>query len=173
MKYKLPSSVICSCLFLALPLLNMKAAQEKDYLSALEADKIRDAETSTERIKLFLTFAEDRLKKFQYEIEHPSSNHHVEMLNALLNAYIGCVDDAADVMQLGIEKQENIRKGIDLMASRTKDFLPILEKFSADGRELETYKDNLDDAIEGTRDAMNDAEKAKKKVAPPPIRRKH
>jgi len=173
MKYKLPAFLICSCLFLAFPLLNMKAAQEKDYLSALEADKIRDAETSTERIKLFLSFAEDRLKKFQYEIEHPSSNHHVEMLNALLNAYIGCVDDAADVMQLGIEKQENIRKGIDLMASRTKEFLPILEKFSADSPELETYKDNLDDAIEGTRDAMNDAEKAKKKVAPPPIRRKH
>jgi hypothetical protein len=158
---------------LAFPLLNAKAAQEKDYLSALEADKIRDAETSTERIKLFLTFAEDRLKKFQYELEHPSSNKHVEMLNALLNAYIGCVDDAADVMQLGIEKQENIRKGIDLMASRTKEFLPILEKYSADSPELETYKDNLDDAIEGTRDAMNDAEKAKKKVAPPPIRRKH
>ena len=150
-----------------------KAAQEKDYLSSVEADKIRDAETSNERIKLFLSFAEDRLKKFQYEIEHPSSNRHPEMLNALLNAYIGCVDDAADVMQLGIEKQENIRKGIDLMASRTKDFLPILEKFSTDGPELEIYKDNLDDAIEGTRDAMNDAEKAKKKVAPPPIRRKH
>ena len=76
-------------------------------------------------------------------------------------------------MQLGIEKQENIRKGIDLMAARTKDFLPILEKFSAASPELDTYKDNLDDAIEGTRDAMNDAEKAKKKVAPPPIRRKH
>ena len=150
-----------------------RAAQQKDYLSAVEADKIRDAETSTERIKLFLTFAEDRLKKFQYELEHPSSNHHIEMLNALLNAYIGCVDDAADVMQLGIEKQENIRKGIDLMASRTKEFLPILEKLSADGPELATYKDNLDDAIEGTRDAMSDAEKAKKKVAPPPIRRKH
>ena len=173
MKRQLLAFLICSCLFLAEPLLHAKAAQEKDYLSALEADKVRDAETSTERIKLFLTFAEDRLKKFQYELEHPSSNHHVEMLNALLNAYIGCVDDAADVMQLGIEKQENIRKGIDLMASRTKDFLPILEKFSTDGPELETYKDNLDDAIEGTRDAMNDAEKAKKKVAPPPIRRKH
>jgi len=172
MKHKLSALLVCSCLFFVAPL-HAKAAQEKDYLSALEADKIRDAETSTERIKLFLTFAEDRLKKFQYELEHPSSNRHVEMLNALLNAYVGCVDDAADVMQLGIEKQENIRKGIDLMASRTKEFLPILEKFSADGPELETYKDNLDDAIEGTRDAMNDAEKAKKKVAPPPIRRKH
>lgn len=173
MKPRLSALLVCSCLFLVGSTLHARAEQEKDYLSGIEADKIRDAESSTERIRLFLTFAEDRLKKFQYELEHPSSNRHVEMLNALLNAYIGCVDDAADVMQLGIEKQENIRKGIDLMASRTKEFLPILEKFSTDGPELETYKDNLDDAIEGTRDAMNDAEKAKKKVAPPPIRRKH
>ena len=95
---------------------------QKDYLTSVEADKIRDAENNTnERIRLFLSFADDRLKKFQYELEHPSTNRHTDMLNSLLNAYVGCVDDA----------------------------------------------------IEGTRDAMNDAEKAKKKVAPPPIRRKN
>jgi hypothetical protein len=44
---------------------------------------------------------------------------------------------------------------------------------SNDGAERELYKDNLDDAVEGTQDAMNDAEKAKKKVAPPPVRRKN
>lgn len=148
------------------------AAQDKDYLTALEADKIRDAETSNERIKLFLTFAEDRLKKFQYELEHPSENRHVDMLNSLLNAYVGCVDDAADLIQLGIEKQENIRLGVDLMASKTKDFLEILAKY-ANGPEADSYRDNLDDAIQGTKDAMNDAEQAKKKVAPPPVRRKH
>ena len=146
---------------------------QKDYLSALESDKIRDAETTNERIKLFITFADDRLKKFQYELQHPSSNKHPEMLNALMNAYIGCVDDAADLVQLGIQKQENIRPGIDLMAGRTKEFLAILEKISTDGTEIDIYKDNLDDAIEGTRDAMNDAEKAKKAVAPPPVRRKN
>jgi hypothetical protein len=146
---------------------------QKDYLSALESDKIRDAETTNERIKLFLTFADDRLKKFQYELQHPSSNKHPEMLNALMNAYVGCVDDAADLVQLGVQKQENIRVGIDLMAGRTKEFLAILEKLSADGTEIDIYKDNLDDAIEGTRDAMNDAEKAKKAVAPPPVRRKN
>ena len=43
-------------------------AQQKDYLSPLESDKIRDAETTNDRIKLFLTFADDRLKKFQYEL---------------------------------------------------------------------------------------------------------
>ncbi len=173
MSFRSKIFVLALCALAACPLALGRAPQEKDYLTALEADKIRDAETSNDRIKLFLTFAEDRLKKFQYELEHPSQARHAEMLNALLNAYIGCVDDAADLMQLGIEKQENIRKGIDLMASRTKDFLPMLEKYSANGPELELYKDNLDDAIEGTQDAMNDAEKAKKKVAPPPIRRKH
>jgi hypothetical protein len=95
------------------------------------------------------------------------------MLNALLNGYAGCVDDAADLIQLGIEKQDNIRLGVDMMASRTKEFLVVLEKLSNEGAERETYKDNLDDAIEGTRDAMNEAEKAKKKVAPPPVRRKN
>jgi hypothetical protein len=150
-----------------------KSSQQKDYLSALETDKIRDAETTNDRVKLFLTFAADRLKKFQYELDHPSPNKHEDMLNALLNAYVGCVDDAADLIQLGIHKQENIRKGIDLMAARSKEFLAILEKLSADGPELEIYKDNLDDAIEGTRDALNDAEKAKKDVAPPPVRRRN
>src|SRR5437016_13210172 len=107
---------------------------QKDYLTALEADKIRDAENnSNERIRLYLTFAEDRLKKFQYELQHPSSNKHPEMLNALMNAYVGCVDDAADLIQLGIEKQENIRKGVDLMLSRSKEFLETLNKISAEG----------------------------------------
>ena len=172
MKFKIYLLLAVSFLLVASPFARAGAQQQKDYLSAVEADKIRDAETVNERIKLFLTFADDRLKKFQYELEHPSSNRHGDMLNSLLNAYVGCVDDAADLIQLGLEKQDNIRQGIDLMTSRTKEFLVVLEKLSTDGPERDLYKDNLDDAIEGTRDAMNDAEKAKKKVAPPPMRRK-
>jgi hypothetical protein len=95
------------------------------------------------------------------------------MLNALMNGYIGCLDDAADLIQLGVEKQENVRKGADLMATRAKEFLEVLNKLSTDGVESEIYKDNLDDAIEGTRDAISEAEKAKKSVAPPPVRRKN
>lgn len=169
------SKLIFVFLFLALYTGNAlaKPPQQKDYLTALEADKIRDAETTNDRVKLFLEFADDRLKKFQYELEHPSPNKHEDILNALLNAYVGCVDDAADLIQLGTHKQENIRKGIDLMAARAKEFLAILEKLSSGGPELEIYKDNLDDAIEGTRDAMNEAEKAKKDVAPPPVRRRN
>jgi hypothetical protein len=146
--------------------------QEKDYLSAAEADKIRDAETTNDRIKLFVAYADDRLKKFQYELEHPSQSNHEQTLNYMMNAYIGCVDDATDLIQLGVEKQENVRRGIDLMAEKAKEYLVVLKKIQADGKEIDVYKNNLDDAIEGTQDALNDAEKAKKNVAPPPVRRK-
>jgi hypothetical protein len=146
---------------------------QKDYLSALEADKIRDAETTNEKVKLFLTYAEDRLKKFEYELEHPALARHDEMLNGLMNGYQSCVDDAADLIQLGIQKQDNIREAVDLMAAKSKDFLERLNKIQADGKDIEAYKDNLDDAIEGTTDAMNEAERAKKKVAPPPVRRRN
>jgi len=145
---------------------------DKDYLSSYEADKIRDAETPNERIKLFMQFADDRLKKFQYELAHPSQTNHTQQLNYLMNSYVGCVDDAADLMQEGVQKQQNVRAGVDLIASKTKEFLEILKKIAAEGKEIEVYKDNIDDAIEGTQDAVNDAEKAKKSVAPPPLRRK-
>lgn len=166
--------IVISCLCGMLVFTAGAAGQmtQKDYLSTIEADKIRDAETPNERIALFLTFAEDRLKKIQYELEHPSTDKHAEMMNGLLNAYVGCVDDAADLIQLGIEKQQNIRKGIDMMASRTKGFLEVLQKIPTEGPDGELYKDNLGDAIEGTQDASKEAEQAKKTVAPPPVRRK-
>jgi hypothetical protein len=168
-----PWTVVVLALTLACALPVSAQRPEKDYLSGIEADKIRDAETPNERVKLFMEFAQDRLKKFQYELEHPSPNKHTEMLNYLMNSYIGCVDDAADIIQVGLEHQDNIRQAVDLIAEKTKEFLPILEKLKAGGSELELYKDNLDDAIEGTQDAMNEAEKAKKKAAPPPVRRKN
>jgi hypothetical protein len=161
----------CAWLWTGSPALAQRP--EKDYLSDLESDKIRDAETPNERVKLFLTFAEDRLKKFQYELEHPSANKHREMLNYLMNSYGGCVDDAADQIQLSLEKQENIRQAIDLMSTKGKEFLTVLQKLQSQGPELEIYKDNLDDAIEGTQDALNEAEQAKSRAAPPPVRRKN
>ena len=147
--------------------------QKKDYLSALDAGKIRDAESPSERIKLFLEFADDRLKKFQYELAHPSPNHHAVILNALLNAYASCVDDAADRIEAGVEKQENLRKGVDLMILRAGEFLAVLKQIEAAGTELSLYKENLDDAIEGTTDALHDAQKARKELAPPPVRRRN
>lgn len=150
------------------------AQQKKDYLSPSEADKIRDAETPSQRIKLFLSFAADRIKKFQYELSRPAGEdrRRTERLNGLLNAYSGCVDDAAELIDLARGKQEDIRDGIKEMQAKAKEFLTYFEGLAAGGQESASYKVTLDDAIEATRDALKDAEKAAKEVAPPPVRRK-
>lgn len=165
--------LLVASVFLAGP--GSRAAQEKkDYLSPTEADKIRDAETPSQRIKLFLSFAADRLKKFQYEFGRPAGEQRrrPERLNGLLNAYTGCLDDAVELLELAIDKQQDVREGIKEMQAKGKEFLVYLEGLSKNGPELDSYKSNLDDAIEATRDALKDAEKATKEIAPPPVRRK-
>jgi hypothetical protein len=148
-------------------------AQKKDYLTETEADKIREAVEPADRIKLFIGFADDRLTKFQYELNRRApERRRVEMLNNMMNAYAGCVDDAADQIGIAREKQADIRAALKLMKAKTKEFLEVLEKLQQGGRDLEIYKDTLDDAVDATKDALADIEKAEKDLAAPPVRRK-
>ena len=147
------------------------SAQKKDYLSELEADKIRDAETATQRVKLYVAFAADRLKKIEYELERTNRDRlWVDRLNNLFNGYSGCLDDAADTLDAAIEKLEDIRPAIKEMDAKTKEFRAYLDKL-AGHPDLPKFKDALDDALEATQDAMKTVEKAAKAVPAAPVRR--
>lgn len=174
-------SIKLSALMFLLPALLGTAAashaanpQKKEYLSDAEADKIRDAGASGPRIKLFAAFAGDRIKKLQYEFAHldPADQKRTDRVNALINGYSGCIDDAADLVELGIDQQEDIREGVKALQARIKESLPYLQDLAAKGPERETYKDNLEDAIEATQDASKDVDRATKEMAPPPVRRR-
>ena len=150
------------------------APQKKEYLTDAEADKIRDAGATGPRIVLYATFAADRIKKLQYEFAHmdPADQKRTERLNSLINSFSGCIDDAADLLDIGIEKQEDVREGVKMLQARLKEFLPYLQDLAAKGPERDSYRDNLDDAIEATQDALKEVEKAGQEMAPPPVRRK-
>ena len=150
------------------------APQKKEYLSEAEADKIREAGATGPRIALFATFASDRIKKLQYEFAHfdPTDQKRADRLNSLINGYTGCIDDAADLIEIGIEKQQDIRLGVKALQAGIKEFLPYLQGLATNGQERETYKENLDDAIEATQDAAKDVDKASKEMSSPPERRK-
>lgn len=145
----------------------------KDYLSDEESDKIRDALTPDERIKLYISFAEDRLKKFDYELKRsvPEARES-EILNGLLNGYAGCIDDGADQIQVAQDKQMDIRSALKLMDTKEKEFLETLQKYDKGAPHLDDYRDTLEDAIDGTKDAISDAEAAEKTALPAPVRRK-
>jgi len=145
---------------------------KKDYLSPLEADQIRDAMTISDRVKLFLGFAADRLRKIDYELQQKEKNQQWEdRIWGLINAYTGCVDDAADLLESGLEKQENLRPGTKEMDKRTKEFLPKVRELR-DKPEMAKFKSDLDDAIQATQDAGDTAQKVAKELSAAPERRR-
>jgi chromosome segregation ATPase len=170
--------MVAALLFLALGMVaGVRAAvpqfQPRDYLSDEEADKIRDADTPAARIKLYVEFAEDRLKKFDYELNRATpERNRAEVLNSLLNGYAGCVDDGADQIAVAREKQMDIRAALKLMQTKYHEFLTELQQYEKEGKDLEAYRDTLEDAIEGTKDAISDVEEARKEMLPAPVRRK-
>src|SRR5271168_4619740 len=146
--------------------------KKKDYLTPLEADQIRDAVTISDRVHLMLGFAADRLRKIDYELERKEKNRDwSERVWSLINAYTGCVDDAADYLQAGLEKQENLRPGTKDLDKRTKEFLPKLRELK-DNPLLAPLKSELDDAIEATQDAAETAQKVAKELSAAPERRR-
>ena len=90
-----------------------------------------------------------------------------------MNAYSGCVDDAADQIADAKEKQLDIHASLKLLESKGKEFLEVLQKLDqGSGPDFDSYKDTLEDAIQGTKDAIADAQKAGKEMLPAPVRRK-
>jgi chromosome segregation ATPase len=89
----------------------------------------------------------------------------------MINAYTGCIDDAADVIDVARERQQDIRAGLKALSARGKEHLAYLQELQKTGPELDSYKDTLDDAVEATQDALADAEKAAKDISAP-VRRK-
>jgi hypothetical protein len=168
-------ALLAMCLTVAAPamLIARPSPQKKEYLTDLEADKIRDAYTPAAKIKLFITFAGDRVKRIQYEMGHldPQDHRQMERVNDALNDYSGCLDDAADLIDIAIEKQQGVTEAVKDLQLRTKDYLTYLQQLEANGPNRDEYKDNLDDAVQATQDAQSDADKALKEIQPPPVRR--
>ncbi|HUJ32970.1 MAG TPA: hypothetical protein VLY23_16940 [Candidatus Acidoferrum sp.] len=147
---------------------------KKDYLTESEADKIREANNPSDRITLYVSFADDRMKKFQYELSRATPDaHRSDLLNGLMNAYSACMDDAADQIADAKEKQADIHASLKLLESKGKEFLEILQKLhEGGGPAYDDYKDTLEDAIDGTKDAISEAQHAQKEMLPAPVRRK-
>lgn len=151
-----------------------QAQEQPDFLSPGEADKIRDAQDPNKRIELFLDFAQDRLKKVQYELQLTTPQvRKPDLLNGLLTSYSGCIDEAAERIEDAQQKGAQIRPAIKDMEKRGKAYVQTLKTIEgANGPELASYKQSLDDAIAGTQDALDDVAKASKEYGAAPLRRK-
>src|ERR1700677_661110 len=158
MRISLVVAIIVIALTSALGAGSAHAAQKKDYLTDAEGDRIRDAYTPAARIKLFLEFADDRLKQFDYELNRKAFDpRRDEVLNALLNGYAGCVDDAADQIEAARDRKLDVREALKTMKCKDQEFLAQLQKYDGDKSSpgFTMYQHTLEDAIDGTKAALS------------------
>lgn len=158
---------------LGMPNVNVARPQLHDYLTDEEAGKIREASAPSDRIKLYMSFAEDRLAKFDYELNRTAPERdRSDLLNGLLHGYEGCMDDASDEIDDAARTQADIKAALKLMDEKSKSFLARLQKYTKNGRYLSDYSDTLQDAIDSTTDAISEVADAKKTMLPAVVRRK-
>lgn len=168
-----PAPCLCVSLLCFFLLAGAGAAQGPDYLTSIEADKIRDADLPHVRIKLFVEFAADRLTKFKYELSRGRADRQRNLrLQSLLDGYMGCMDDAAELLEIGRMRQQDIHKGIEELEKRGAEFLAEIEGIYKSTPDDAAYKADLQDAITSTKESLAEAQRAKEEIAPPPVRRK-
>lgn len=141
----------------------------QDYLTETEANRIRDAENTNQRIHLFLEFAADRLRRFHQQLALPNPGpRHAAILQDLLEAFAACLDDASGRLADGLDRGEDVRKGAEELDKRSREFLTELHRLRQARTQLLLYKDALDDATDAVEDARHAAEKALHSPRPSP-----
>lgn len=127
---------------------------QKDFLTADEADQVREAQDPNVRLKLYTVFARQRLDQVQ-TLAKEQKPGRAGMIHDLIEEYNQIVDAIDTVADDALERKAEIGPGIKAVADAEKGFIPILESVR-DSRpaDIGRYQFVLDQAIEATRDSL-------------------
>lgn len=144
---------------------------QHDYLTHGEANKIRNANSSNDRIKLFLDFAQDRLDRFQRELKMPGAGPRwADFLNDILDSFDSCVNEATKRIHGAIRNGHDVHSAIKDAKKRLPEFEKELEKIEAANNHLSLYKETLSDTLSDLRYDLKSVKKAGQQLQlnPPP-----
>jgi len=150
-------------LLLLLPLSTVAWAQTGDYLSEDEVDQLREAQDPSQRIGLYLSFAQVRLTRFDdFRSRPPDPEYDIPAyLDTQLDQFIRITDALKDWIDDHYNRHDDMRAGLKKMIEDGTHQLEQLrhaeetpDAYSAG------YRRSLGDAIDDFSDALDGAAKA-------------
>ena len=132
----------------------LQALAQKDFLTPSEVDQVREVQEPVARIKLYLSFARQRLDQLQSLMvkDRPGRSGDIRQL---LEDYGSIIEAIDTVSNDALVRKSDLTAGPTVIADGEKKFLDQLQKLQASSpRDLGMYDFELKEAIETTSDSM-------------------
>jgi len=136
------------------PVGGLSHVAQRDFLTAEEADLVRLAQDPSERLKLYVGFAKQRLEQVRQllALDKPG---RAGLVHDLLEDYTQIIDAIDTVADDALQRKLEIDVGMEAVAAGEKEMLAILEKIAAvPHKDLTHYEFALQQALETTRDSL-------------------
>jgi len=140
------------CLLIAAPL-----AAQRDFLTADEVDKVRDAQEPNLRLKLYAQFAHERVDLVKSLMNKDKAGRSA-LIHDTLDEYCKILDAIDTVADDALARKLDVKAGLDAVAAQEKEMLPYLQKVQdSHPRDMERYDFLLKQAIDATADSLDAA----------------
>ena len=134
-------------------------AQSPDGLSSTEVDKLRDAQDPSERIKVYLSFQQERLGRMQVVSEANGDSR--DNMDDLLNQFISIDNELKDWIQYQFDHDGDMRKGLRAVLDEGPGQLEILRHIQkSPGPQSSDFSMSIRDAIADMNDMLDGATQA-------------
>ena len=131
-------------------LLSLAVSAQKDFLTADEADQIREMQEPNERLKLYLKFARPRIALVESFLSQEKAGRS-SMIHEALDEYSKILEAIDTVSDDAIRRKVAIDVGAIELVKSEKEMLARLEKLKSNKtRDFTRYEDALANAIENT-----------------------
>ena len=141
------------CILLAAPLF-----AQRDFLTADEADQIREAQAPAERLQLYARFAGTRIKLVEQLLSKEKAGRSL-MVHDALEDYSNIIDAIDDVVDDALKRGLQVKPGLDSVTAMEKETLAALQRLDASHpKDRERYAFVLQQALETAGDSLQESQ---------------
>jgi len=138
----------------ALLLVCSPAWAQRDFLTSDETDQVREAQDPNDRLKLYLSFAEQRLDQVKSLLSKEKPGRSA-LIHDLLEDYTKILDAIDTVSDDALKRKVNIDLGNAAVAQGEKQLLKSLQAMDASSpKDKARYEFVLKQALDGTNDSL-------------------